>query len=371
VECDLSFHNTDVTPRRIPALDGSTLTDSKRPSVPPLSRENEESLVQLELTSWSRTGTCQVSAGGMSIVLTGFIMMPSPGEYVRILAGPNAGRVVQVGQALSSTSVALAVGETPLTPDVTDRAVVMFGSADQDPAGYASLMIDVILDGTAGSPGAGEYIGPVDSELRAADALVRLLGIQVAAGTGTASVSGKTLTDPVVDFSAHANHFVFVPSGLNAGLYKVASSALHSVTPSEEAPYHNFPTDGSTPYVVIRPWAFIPPTLFSAVADFLKSTWTFLRETQQWIASGYSGGSARIARLQARQAEVDRLIKLFESQLGKQGKLYDIRFLWLKQRVDKKDGTLAQRVQAQSKRVENTAKLLADQQKLFIASRMS
>lgn len=369
IESVLAFHNTDIAPRRVPALDGLTLTDSKRPSVPPLSRENELGLLRQEAVALAGYGTATVAPGGLLVAnVTGAAF--AVGNQARFLAGPNAGVVFTVFGLSGPSSFSLDPLGTPLVADATGRDVLIYGSSAFDATTIPPRLAVVIQTGSAGPPAPGDLIGPVDSQLKSMDALVRHLGPQQAAGTGTAASVAKTLTDPSVDLSAAGpGWLVLVPTGLRQGVYKVESSTLHSLTVSDTAPFQSFPSDGPTPYVLIKPWPFLPPGLAAAVADAMRAALVFLSDTQAWASAPTAAlAPGRLAAVQARITDLARIVKLFESQLGKQGKLYDVRYLWIKQRVDKKDGTLAKRVASEKKRAENTQKLLDDQAKLLIAN---
>lgn len=368
IESVLAFNNSSIPPRRMPVLDGSVLTDSGRPSIPPLSRVNELGLLQREAAGLLGYGTAKVATGGFSVTnVTGAFAV---GNKARFLSGPNAGTVFVVFSVSSPSSFTLDILGSPLIADSVSRELVVYASTAFDPTTIPAQLINVIDTSSFGAPASGDLIGPINSELKSMDVLARHMGPQQASGTGIISSSAGTLTDSSADLSASLpGWLLLVTSGSSAGLYKVVSSTLHSVTISTDSPFASFPSSGSASYVLIKPWSFLPSGLAGTLSDLMRSTRVFLSSTVAWSGSMSStGASSRLAVVNARITDLDRLVKLLESQLGKQGKLYDARYLWLKQRVDKKDGTLAKRVQSEKKRVDNTQKLLDDQEKLLIAS---
>jgi hypothetical protein len=54
----------------------------------------------------------------------------------------------------------------------------------------------------------------------------------------------------------------------------------------------------------------------------------------------------------------------------KDGGLYDTRYLWISQRTDRQGGNFVRKRQAAEKRIVDTAKLLASQQKLFVVDKI-
>ncbi len=194
-------------------------------------------------------------------------------------------------------------------------------------------------------------------------------GTVVASGTGTAS--GVTFTDPSAQFvlaGVVAGSLLFLPSGPNFGLYRVSSATSHDLTVDTSAPFVQFPASGSSLYEVIQPESFLSQDQWGAVSQFIRETFPFLVATSAWSTSlNPSGAPARLAAIVARQAQVAAHIVAFQKSLV-DGGLYDTRYLWVDQRVNRQDGNLVKEAQADARRVSNLARMLADQKKFLIAN---
>jgi hypothetical protein len=57
--------------------------------------------------------------------------------------------------------------------------------------------------------------------------------------------------------------------------------------------------------------------------------------------------------------------------LKRDEKIYDNRYLWIKQRIDRKEGLVVKITQAVAKRQEALDKLISDQQKKLISSQIA
>jgi len=209
----------------------------------------------------------------------------------------------------------------------------------------------------------------VESEASTAIVLVQYSGPVIASGTGTAS--GVTLTDSSASFilaGAVAGSLIFVPSGSNFGLYRVLSVTSTSLIVDTTTPFIAFPGSGSTLYEVIQPESFLRPAQWGVMSQYIRETFAFLEATTAWQASlSPAGAPARLTAIAARQVQLAAYLVAFQKVLV-DGKLYDVRYLWINQRVDRQDGNLVKESQADARRVSNLAKMLADQQKLLIAN---
>jgi len=376
VQSNVTFANTDLTPRRVPVLDGLELTDSGRPSVPPLSRQSEADLLTQELSLLGLVGNARVLVDQVS--LTNLTFALSAGKVITFLTGPNAGLTVTIAAVPAPGPTTATAVVPPLTlpvlhPDPVGGDFFVVGSGGTLAATYAALL-GLLRTNTATAPAGTALIGKVDSELVAASSAARSFGQQQASGSGSAS--GNVLTDLGANFAVAVPaittaSLLFVPDGPNWGLYKLAAVTSTTLTVSPDAPFPGFAAAGATNYVVLQPWSFLTPKGPKLVADFLASTVAFWQATAAWAAGPTSAGTAaRVAAVQARQADVVRFVKAVYGEMATDDKLYDTRYLWIQQRTDKKDGTVARRVAARSRRVENSAKLAADQAKLLIAAKL-
>jgi len=373
VDCSVTYGNSETAPKRIPALDGSELCDDGRISIPPLSRlaSSESLLLTAEQDALTRIGNAKVQVDLVTVTLA----VPVPyvvGSQVQFLAGPNAGAVRTVLTSISVTSFTVSVAFP--VPDLVGSDIFIASTYGQITSIVASELA-VVGTNLAVAPVPPALIGPVDSELKSIDSVIRGFGQQQASGTGNALVP-DVLTDPSVNFATAvppvtSSSLLYVTSGPGTGLYNVASVTAHTLTVDPSSPYPSLPVGGPYPYMVISPWSFLTEKEFKFATEFLTKTTVFYGVTAVWAGSiGLAGVAARQATVTARQNDVASFIKKIGGLLGLDDKLYDTRFLWIQQRTDKKNGTLTQLVLAQQRRVENTAKIVADQQKLLIASQL-
>lgn len=371
VDCSVTFVNSSTTPRRIPALDGSVLADNGRISVPPLNRvaTSETYLLDAEQDALTKIGSATV----MPDLVTINMLVPIPytvGMQIVFLAGPNAGAVRTISVAISPVSFQVSSSLPSADPVGHDLNVFsVYGSI------YTIVSGELAVIGTnvATPPVPPALIGTVDSELISLNSVITGMGQQQASGTGTALVP-NVLTDLSADFVAVTppitpSSFLYVPSGTATGLYKIASITTTTITVDPLAPYPTLPAGGPYSYQVIAPWSFLSTKGAKLASEMLAKTKAFYDSTVAWYSSmSLAGVPARQAAVAARKSDVASFIARITGLLKADDRLYDTRFLWIQQRTDKKDGTLTQQVLARQRRMENTAKLIMNQQKLLIAN---
>jgi hypothetical protein len=423
----VNFGNKDMSARRIPALDGSTLNDDGLVPAPRLEYVNESALLADETAvisgvgnAKSAVGAAQVAAGGLDVVAS--TLFVAVGDFFTFVSGPNAGAVRQVTAIVDGSH--FQVG-TPLVVDALSRPVsslsllvsstlpvspgasVLFLSGPNvgtpftvlsstattfkvaqlnfpDPGSnfevsvvglflsdIVAAEIGVLATNVAASAVPPAVVGRLTSEISTAVVLIQYSGPVLASGSGTAA--GLTLTDPFASFilaGVVAGSLVFVPGGANFGLYRVSSVASHVLTLDAVSPFVAFPSPGSTSYQVIQPESFLKASQWGVVSQFLRETAAFYALTLAWFASlSPSGVPARLTSLAARQAQLAAYLVAFQKVLV-DGKLYDTRYILVNQRVDRQDGNLVKESQADARRVSNLARMLADQQKLLIFSQI-
>ncbi len=424
VDSVVEFMNGDTAARRIPALDGLELDDDGLVPAPRLRYANEFSLLVDEASviggvgsARSAAGTAQVAAGGIDVVSS--TLQVAMGDFVVFTAGPNAGSVrtvtavvdgthFQVGVALavdlggsdiaslsllaSSVSVVPGVQVFFLSgPNAGSSFLVLSSSAGSfrvaelaavDPGSnfevsVAGLLLsDVVaaelrvLGANSASPAVPPaLLGTVNSAASAAIAIVQYSGPVIASGAGV--VSGVVLTDLSASFilaGVVAGSLVFIPTEPNFGLYRVLSVTSTSLTVDSTAPFIAFPSSGTALYEVIQPEPFLRPAQWGVMSQYLRETLSFLIATLDWQSSlSPAGAPARLAAIAVRQAQLAAYLVAFQKVLV-DGKLYDTRYLWINQRVDRQDGNLVKEAQADARRVSSLAKMLADQAKLLIAN---
>jgi hypothetical protein len=427
VDAVVNFLTKDTAAKRIPVLDGGVLNDDGLVPAPRLQYENEVSLLTDEASviggvgsARSAVGTAKVAAGGLDVTVSTLPVVV--GDVVTFTSGPNSGQVrsvtavidsahFQVGAPLSVDSVGSAIASLSLLvlstitvpagvqvsflsgPNSGNTFAVVSSSSGSfrvaelvavDPGSNYEISVSGLLltdvvaseirvvgSNLASAPVPPALIGTVGSEAVTAVVLIRYSGPAIASGTGTAS--GVVLTDSSASFilaGAIAGSLVFVPSGPNFGLYRVLSVTSHALTVDTAAPFIAFPGSGSTSYEVIQPESFLRPAQWGVMSQYLRETFAFLEATTAWQASlSPVGAPARLVAITARQAQLAVYLTAFSKALV-DGKLYDTRYIFINQRVDRQDGNLVKESQADVRRISNLAKMLADQQKLLIFSQI-
>lgn len=424
VDAAVEFLNGDMSAKRIPVLDGSLLDDDGLVPAPRLLYTNETSLLADEAaiivgvgSARSAFGTAQVAAGGLDVIAS--TISVAVGDVITFTSGPNAGAVRAVSAVIDSAHfrVALALAldgaGSPVSSlsllvsaiAVTPGAQVLFLSGPNSGNSYLVLSsaagsfrvtelafadpgsnFEVSVDGlllsdvvasevqvlganSATPPAPPALIGTVGSEASTAVAIVQYSGPVIASGTGTAS--GVVLVDSSANFvldGVVAGSLVFVPSGPNFGLYRVLSVASMALTMDTAVPFVQFPSSGSTLYEVIQPEPFLRPDQWGVMSQYVRETFSFLAATLAWQGSlSPDGAPARLAAIAVRQSQLAAYLVAFQKVLV-DGKLYDTRYLWIDQRVNRQDGNLVQESQADARRVSNLATMLADQAKLLVAN---
>ncbi len=424
VDARVSFGNGDLAARRIPVLDGDVLNDDGRVPAPRLLRESESSLLEDELScivgggvgvGASAVGSAKVAADG--ITLTNVTIPFTPGDSIVFVSGINSGLrrtvvsvigpgVLTVDVALDEDTIAeplaslsVVLSTVPVSPGAFVRflsgpnaggvyAVPTSGPgffrvaqlSQVDPGSNFEISVSglvltdvlarelgVLLSNVATAPVPPALVGKVASELSSLVAAVQYSGPVLASGTGTSS--GASLSDPSVNFilaDVVAGALVYLP-GSGFGLYRVASVASHVLTLDVADPFVPVPVTGPVAYQVIQPESFLRPAQWGAVSQAIRESYAFYSATVAWSGSiSPAGAPARQAAIAVRQAQIEATLAAFDKVLV-DGKLYETRYLWINQRVDRQDGNLVQQSQAAARRVKNLAKMLADQTKLLVA----
>lgn len=364
VEARVSFGNSDIQPRRVPVLDGLELDDSGYPPSPRLRRLSESALLADELDALGRLGTAKVDA--TLVRCFDATILVSALDVVQFLNGPNAGQSRTVATILSPS-------EFTVSPALPAQDLVgsdfLITSVDPVLTDVLADEVGVLSTNSAGPVVPPSLIAPIDSELKAVTSAIGEFGPQIGSGTGTVTAPG-TLTDGSANFTllgVNNQTLVHVPSGADRGLYRVVSATATVLSVDTSFPYAGFPVSGSAPYVLIQPESFFSPAQFGFASKFLRETLAFLNVTLAWqSAPTESGKVARTAAIVSRQSQITGYLTDLPSIL-RDDNLYEMRYLWIQQRTDRKDGNLVRQKQAEQRRQESLEKLLADQKKLLIA----
>jgi hypothetical protein len=440
VDADVFYTNKDTAPRRIPALDGSELTDSGSVSNPPLTYRNELDLCQRELygLSFVGVGTTVInlytpyirSSVGLTIMV---------GMTVHFLTGTNAGQVRTIASTFSGgfvlnsdvtfdsspedihidawgvtppqngsgttlgissqmtgvsfsfnvgTSVHITTG-TNTGSSIIVTAVAGTHAFDFSPSIWfdpieanmyvpvhvgdlrdiISNEVNLIRYDTTNSPSGG-FIGGLNAEIISAMAIAANLGSSVINSTG--SVSGAVLMDSSQTFAGVTTSCcVVIPSGANLGVYKVASAISGMLTVESSDPFAPFPSSDSVTYSVINPWSFWTPKQVQFLAKFVRESLTAAANASAWFAAIiYAGVANRVAAITGRQTYLSDATIAVADILVNSDSMYDMRYLLIQQRIDKKDGFLTKINQAASKRADDAVKLVANQKKALLLEGM-
>jgi hypothetical protein len=366
VECYVAFGNSSTSPRRVPALDGLELDDDGRTPIPPLSRESssEAFLLQAEQSALALVRSATVALDLITVTVAPDVPY-SLGQQVVFLNGPNAGLVRTIVTSLTPSS--FEVGPALASADAVGSDLSLY-SVHGSLSSILSRELAVLSVGSASAPPAGALIGPIDSEIKSALGAVSEVGRERASGFASAAVE-DVLTDPAQDFSQFGpSDYLVVRTGPSTGLYKVLSSTLHTLTIDPTAPFLHLPASGPFQYSIMTPWGFVSRSELELMSAFLSETVSFYEETVSWAAApSLAGIPARQDALYARATVLGGLVQGMVDLLASGDRLYDTRFLWIRQRTDKKTGSLALQVQARARRVEAQESMAEDHLKSTIA----
>lgn len=367
VSSTLAFVNTDSVPRRPPVFDGGTLLDNGQVSEPLLSHENE-----LRFISDEKESLGQVYAG--STTGTTIVSPTTAGQvgdrYVWV-TGPNKGGVFTV-LSLAGTNWNITPSQTvtgserfirtyrsgsdlyPRFPDAENGLLRVLSTNLEAPPYVSPLFF--------ASP---ELVGAVGSEIQSLERILEAAGTVQVSSSG--SVTGATLTDSVMEFGVDADVVVgdYV-SILGFGIYKITNVDPHTLTVSTDAPFVAFRVTGPVSYKIIRRWDFLSESLLEQVARCFAFTYSFLTDTQDWMngLSATSILSDRVNRLDARIIEIQTMVQSIQSILQSSETLYESRYVWVQQRIDRKEGLVSLGAQARARRKEQIQKIRSTQRKL-------
>jgi len=375
VEANVTFVNKDVTPKRIPALDGLELTDGGALSFPPLAYQSELNTLVLEIYADNHVGTGILSALN---TVSSCLVPVEVGQTVRFLNGLNAGQqstVATVGPAVSTFTVSPPFALIDAVP--RDLYVVTHVG---DIPSLTAQEVGLISTNVASSAISPALIGGLDSELKALGKAILSYGPNLVHSFGGGVTAVDEITDSTGNFLGLTvpvtnSCFVYVPSGPNYGLYKVKevhSTHLKIDTAAPFAPFAVVAPSVAVEYYVIQPWSFVTPKQSAFATEFIRSAVAWVQATAAWGATPSLGAlPARLAAVNNRMVAVKEYVSKVQSLLKRDEKMYDTRYLWIKQRIDRKEGLVVKAVQAAANRQETLDKLLSDQQKKLIASQIT
>ncbi len=373
MEVNVTFINKDVTPKRIPALDGQELTDGGAISFPPLTYTNELEILSRE--TLADQGVGQGFLASQTLISNCFIPVEVD-QRIHILSGPNAGQVRQVATVVPPSSFTI----TPPLPVVDAQVRDLYAeSFVGDIPAVVAEEVAVVQSNTATPPSSDAVLGRLNSELLALENAILSFGPVLADSVSGVSSAPDVLTDSTAHFLTSSppvtnSCFLYVQQGQNYGLYKIKEATSTTLKVDTAAPYQAFSTVGviGMTYKVIQPWQFVTPKQPAFAAEFIRDARAWIDASNAWASNITSlGRDARLAAVAARAAAVSGYISRVQGLLKKDEKIYDTRYLWIKQRIDRKEGLVVKMGQAAAKRQEALDKLLSDQQKKLIASQLT
>lgn len=366
LDVTVQFNNQETTPRRFPALDGSLLNDFGFFSVPRLRREGEKVLYSKEALHLENMGNTSINSPSLNVIFTTIDAVI--GDTIRFINGPNAGSQ----RSITAILVVAAINQYQMSSAFpfadagsTAEKILKDGTRLNN---TLNAEVGILSTNVEGSP-IGNLI-TIDSEIRTVDSIITCLGVELATGSGS-PLSTTIFSDPGANFSldgVDSASFLYISNNANHGLYKVVSATATQIVIEDGPIFVGFPSIAvAGDYLVFNIESFLTTSGPEFLAPFLRETISFLLSTQTWQSSPTNAGkAARTSSLNARSSDVDNFISSVETILQRLDQLYDVRYLWIQQRADKKTGLLTQRNQAILKRQEDLIKIVSDQKKLLI-----
>ena len=341
-------------------------------SDPPLTYVNETDLYTQEQTALGLIGTGSIVAINQ---MNNCTVSVNVGDIILMLNGPNAGAQLTVNTIISPIPPYSFTFTPNAAIDATLRDSYIIGNQSGSLPNilqiiYAELVILSTNNASTAVPPA--VIGTLNSEIITAVNAASNLGIHLVDSTGTASAS-NTLTDTSVNFATITPQitnscFILIDLGPNTGLFKVGSVATNIITLDTTFPYGSFPSvGGSVQYSIILPWQFVTINQASFLSYFILNTLAFISSTQTWMNNVTAAGTnARSSALKQRLTDIQNFISSITSILTSSDNIYDYRYLFIQQRVDKINGLVTKINQAISKQTTTITQIASDQKKLLV-----
>lgn len=365
LDCVVEFNNTNSAPARIPVLDGEELNDDGSLPAPLLKRIGEDNLLNQELVALNLFGSAVVQANRTTVSSSTIVV--SLGKTIRFVNGPNSGE---------SRIVSSVVGPTifnVLPPfsnaDLSGSDFVVSTASGDDLVDILNDELKILNTNVEAAAVSPAQVGVLNSEITTVENIIYSYGEVISSGSG--SVSGVTLTDLSANFTAdgaNEQSLLYIPSGDNWGLYKVSAATANQITVDDTAPFTSFPVIGTVSYYVIDKSNLITDAGPEFITEFLRETVAFLNDTQTLISNpSISDKASRLSGINNRLSQIDGFVTQLEGVLtGEQ--TYDIRYLWIDQRTNRKTGTFVKKIRAVEQRQEDIQKIIDDQKKLLVVN---
>lgn len=362
VDGSFTLNNTDLKPKRISVLDGSVANDDGRLPEPLRKRIGEQTLINREKSSYEFLGRGQVSADLVTILST--IVTIKVGDKIVFINGPNAGSTRTVQIVATPTSFIVSPVLPVIDPTGSDFFVI---SGNQTTDQILNQEVGILSTNIPGF--VSGKITSVNSEIKSIDNAISCIGTILAIGLG--DTNSNTLTDLSAGFVSDGvtnGDLIHIISGVNRGLYKIISVADTSLIIETITPWAPFSVTTNNEYRVYRTQSFLSDAHGEFLTKYYRETLSFLNSTQAFLAAiTVSGLNNRKTIINNRLSLINTYIEQVESLLVDDN-LYETRYLWIDQRTNRRDGTLAQKNTYASQREEDIQKILDDQQKLLVAN---
>lgn len=374
IQSQINFLNSDLNPRRIPSLDGSILEDGGTPPFPPSLYQFETKFLENEVISYNnRIATCDTFSGTNSLTVVNPSGIIGIGTVLIFTDGLNRGRVRTVEQVLPDS---VFVVDTEIVTD-TSTSFYVFLPNVPDAFTQINSQLNLLRNNVFTVPVHGSVIGTINSQIISALNIIRCSGDFAGNGNGVIQTnvsSGELeLFDPGANFfeSLEVGDFIFVSNQPSSGFFKI-SNILSSDTLTVETgePWYDFPSSGNASYELYNRYKFIDELNFSFIANFYKETLKYVELTDMFL-SGFTQSDItdRISNINERINQVTKYISEIDSNLADTG-IYETRYLWIKTRTQRKDGTLARQMLAMRDRQDELQKIKEDQQKLLVTGQI-
>lgn len=357
----VSYNNSSTTPKRFPALNGSSYSDSGLRSNPPLHRYSEYDALQYEIDFFTNSLSVTANVNPTNTV-TNSNLVVSVGDQVEFINGPNAGQVRVVSFVVNPTTFTVT---SPFNNTDSSNSKIIKTSSLNSYKQSVNKLLGILNNNSKKDPVKPAYIDIVDSEIKSIESIITNMGDTVY--SGSASVNGAVLTAPLNSFSDLLNSYIFIDNGLNRGLYKVESFTSSTATVSINQPFFVFPSPGSVSCKIIKLYEFMTGAGPNFLVEAYKKTLEFYTKTYVWYNNfNYSQIASRIDDINLRLLDLKDLISKAEQVCKSGDSLYDRRFLWIQQRTDRQSGFLVKMHQAISSRVNSLNEIVNNQKKALI-----
>lgn len=376
VSSTISFVNKDSSPRRPSVFDGGTLLDNGQISEPLITHENEIRFLNSEKRSIPLI--YRGSASGSQVLSP--TATPVIGDVYKWITGLNSGTIFTYLSSSGSnwnTSATFTATSTELFVKTSTVNGPYYPRFDSELSGIQRVLDTNIETEPYVSTtlyGSDEFVGSINSEFNSLLDIVQSASNPILSSTGVTTLvslsSDSTLTDSSiefgVDYAVEIGDLVVISDRSTFGIYKITNVDPHELTVSNESPFVGFRSATTVDYTIVRKMDFFSDEFWRVLARCIDFTHQFWVETNTWI-SGLSSGSDfshRMDRIDARLVQIRGMIQEVQSLLAATESLYDSRFSWIQQRIDRKEGLVFLKILASARRQEAIQKIRTTQLKL-------